>query len=108
MVLVEVGIMAIKPDDCVIKIKDLEIGFKTESDIYGSGKFAVYEPYWNNFCQHVKDTTDYKLGWDAYDKHFVKELKKFNAICKNTKNWDDRYIKFKKHSDLTFFILRWS
>lgn len=101
--------MAIKPDDCVIKIKDLEIGFDTKPDWSGRNiQVPVYEPYWNNFCQHVKDTTDYKLGWDAYDNHFVKELKKFNAIYKNTKNWDDRYIKFKKHSDLTFFVLRWS
>ena len=39
---------------------------------------------------------------------FKNELKKFNAIYKDTKKWDDRYIKFKNHSDLTMFVLRWS
>ena len=101
--------MAIKPNDCVIKIKDLEIGFDTAFDVYGRNQeVVVYEPYWANFLAHVNETTDAKLGWDAYDKHFEKELKKFNATYKNTKKWDDRYIKFKKHSDLTFFVLRWA
>lgn len=101
--------MAIKPDDCVIKIKDLVIGFETAVDWRGRNEqVSVYEPYWTNFLAHVKETTNYKLGWDAYDKHFEKELKKFNATYKNTKKWDDRYIKFKSHSDLTFFILRWA
>lgn len=101
--------MAIKPNDCVIKIKDLEIGLETVKDWDGRNKeIAIYEPYWANFLQYVKDTTDWKIGWEAHDKNFEKQLKKFNAIYKNTKKWDDRYIKFKSHSDLTFFILRWS
>ena len=101
--------MAIKPNDCVIKIKDLEIGFDTVMDWSSRNQqVVIYEPYWANFLKHVEETTNYKLGWDAYDKNFEKELKKFNATYKNTKSWDDRYIKFKKHSDLTFFVLRWS
>lgn len=100
--------MAIKPNDCVIKIKDLEIGFEIKLDYGRKQEVIVYEPYWSNFLAHVNKTTDVKLGWDAYDKHFEKELKKLNAIYKNTKKWDDRYIKFKSHSDLTFFILRWA
>lgn len=101
--------MAIKPNDCVIKIKDLEIGFDTVLDWDGRNKQVPrYESYWANFLDHVKQTTDWKSGWDAYDRNFVKELKKFNATFKQTKNYDDRYIKFKNHSDLTFFVLRWA
>ena len=101
--------MAIKPNDCIIKLKDLEIGFDSILDWDGSNKkIPVYEPYWTNFLDHVKETTDWKSGWDAYDKNFENQLKKFNATYKNTKHYDDRYIKFKKHSDLTFFVLKWS
>jgi len=101
--------MAIKPNDCIIKIKDLEIGFDTAVDWDGRIKQTpVYEPYWTNFLQHVRETTDSNLGWDAYDKNFEQQVKKFNATYKNTKKWDDRYLKFKTHSDLTFFVLRWS
>ena len=101
--------MAIKPNDCVIKIKDLEVGFETVLDWDGRNKqVPVYESYWANFLEHVKVTTEWKTGWDAYDRNFQKEVKKFNATYKQTKNYDDRYIKFNKHSDLTFFVLRWA
>ena len=101
--------MAIKPNDCIIKLKDLEIGFDTILDWDGRKKqVPQYESYWTNFLDHVKQTTDWKSGWDAYDKNFENQLKKFNATYKNTKDYDDRYIKFKKHSDLTFFVLKWS
>lgn len=102
--------MAIKPNDCVIKIEDLVIGFERSKDVYNGRvhEIPVYESYWANFLQHIKDTTDWKSGWDAYDKNFEKQLTKFNAIYKNTKKHDDRYIKFKSHSDLTFFVLKWS
>ena len=101
--------MAIKPNDCVIKIQDLVIGSETKSDWYGELKREpVYETYWANFLKHVKETTDWKSGWDAYDKNFEKQLAKFNATYKNTQKYDDRYIKFKNHSDLTFFVLRWA
>jgi hypothetical protein len=99
--------MAIKPNDCVIRLKDLEIGTET---IYYSGKnveVPVYEPYWKNFLDHISAKTDISGYW--YDPHdFEGQLAKFNATYKNTKNWDDRYIKFKSHKDLTFFVLRWS
>jgi hypothetical protein len=101
--------MAIKPNDCVIRIKDLEIGVETITDYGRSVEVPVYEKYWTNFSRHVKDTTDWKAGgWNAYDKNFEQQLAKFNATFKNTKKYDERYIKFKSHSDLTFFILRWS
>ena len=101
--------MAIKPNDCIIKLKDLEIGFDCILDWDGSNKkIPVYEPYWTNFLDHVKETTDWKSGWDAYDKNFENQLKKFNATYKNTKKYNDRYVKFNKHSDLTFFVLKWS
>jgi hypothetical protein len=101
--------MAIKPDDCVIKIEDLVIGYETVPDWDRRPKqIPVYESYWTNFLHHVKETTDYKSGWDAYDKNFERQLKKFNATYKQTKKYDDRYVKFKNHSDLTFFVLKWS
>jgi hypothetical protein len=99
--------MAIKPNDCVIRLKDLEIGTKT---IYYSGRnveVPIYEQYWKNFLDHIAAKTDISGHW--YDPHdFEKHLSKFNAIFKNTKKYDDRYIKFKSHKDLTFFVLRWS
>lgn len=101
--------MAIKPNDCVIKIKDLEVGFEVIKDWDGRNKqVPVYEPYWSKFLQHVKDTTNWQSGWDAYDRNFENQLNKFNATYKQTKKWDDRYIKFKTHADLTFFVLKWS
>jgi hypothetical protein len=101
--------MAIKPNDCVIKIEDLVVGSETVKDWRGrDGQVAVYEPYWANFLAHVKETTDYQTGWDAYDRNFEQQLAKFNATFKNTKKWDDRYVKFKSHKDLTFFVLRWA
>lgn len=101
--------MAIKPNDCVIKLKDLEVGFDIVKDWEGRPKqVPVYETYWANFLEHVKSTTDWKSEWDAYDKNFERQLLKFNAIYKQTKKWDDRYIKFKSHKDLTFFVLKWA
>lgn len=101
--------MAIRPNDCVIKLKDLEVGFETKTDWYGELKRSpVHEPYWANFLAHVKETTDWNSGWQAYDKNFEKQLAKFDATYKQTKKYDERYIKFKTHSDLTFFVLRWS
>lgn len=102
--------MAIKPNDCVIKIEDLVIGSETVRDWDGRPKTVpVYESHWTNFLQHVKDTTDWKTNtWNAYDKNFEQQLAKFNAAYKQTKKYNDRYIKFKSHSDLTFFVLRWA
>ena len=61
--------MAIKPDDCVIKIEDLVIGSETIRDWDGRPKqVPVYESYWTNFLAHVKETTEWKAEWDAYEK----------------------------------------
>ena len=101
--------MAIKPGDCIIKLKDLEVGFEVIKDWDGRNKEVPrFEPFWGNFLRHVKDTTEWKAGWDAYDKNFEQKLNEFNATYKQTKKWSDRYIKFKTHSDLTFFVLRWT
>ena len=100
--------MAIKPNDCVVRIKDLEIGVETINNAGMNVQVPVFEPYWNNFSRYVKDTTDWKSGWDAYDRNFEKQLVKFNATYKQTKNYDERYIKFKSPKDLTFFVLKWS
>ena len=101
--------MAIKPNDCVIRIEDLVIGYESIRDWDGRQKqVPVYESYWTNFLEHVKETTEWKAEWDAYDRNFERLLKKYNATYKQTKKYDDRYIKFKNHSDLTFFVLKWS
>lgn len=101
--------MAIKPNDCVIKIEDLVIGYKSTKDWSGRpAQTPVYESYWTNFLDHVNFTTNWKSGWDAYDRNFVQQLAKYNATYKQTKNHSDRYVKFKNHSDLTFFVLKWS
>lgn len=101
--------MAIKPNDCVIRIEDLVIGSETIRDWDGRPKTVpVYESYWANFLEHVKQTTDWTSEWYAYDKNFERQLKKHNATYKETKKYDDRYVKFKNHSDLTFFVLKWS
>lgn len=101
--------MAIKPNDCVVKVKDLVIGSEVIKDWDGHNqRKPVYEPYWANFLQHVERTCPQRVNMYTYNNHFVSELSKFNATMKETKKWDDRYIKFKAHSDLTFFVLRWS
>ena len=100
--------MAIKPNDCVIKLKDLVV--KTER-VVDRGQIIEkehYAKYWENFLKHVANTTDWASGWDAQNRNLKAELAKFNAIYKETKKSADRYIKFKTHKDLTMFVLRWS
>ena len=101
--------MAIKPNDCVIKIENLIIGYEPCRGQFSehTSERPVYEPYWANFLEHVERTCPQRVNMYTYDNHFVSELAKFNAVMKETKKWDDRYIKFKTHSDLTFFVLRW-
>lgn len=106
--------MAIKPDDCVIKIEDLIIGYEDALDMYGRKDIVPkYEPYWKNFCLHT-DTLKMAIKWDRtqpkdpYQKVEDDELKKYGAVFKRTKRYKDNYIKFKSHRHLTMFILRWS
>ena len=101
--------MSIKPNDCVIKLKDLVVERKRVFDQYGEiYDQENYVNYWTNFLKHVSETTDRELGWNAYDKNMSAQLAKFNAIYKETKKPEDRYIKFKTHKDLTLFVLKWS
>lgn len=100
--------MAIKPNDCVIKLKDLVVSRERVLDRGEIIEKEKYAKYWTNFLKHVNDTTDWKSGWNAHDKNMSVQLAKFNATFKQTKNWDDRYIKFKTHKDLTMFVLKWS
>lgn len=101
--------MAIKPNDCVIKIKDLIVGYHTVTTYDGRlNRIEQYAPYWEKFMKHVKDNANWKTEWDALDKSLERELTKFNATYKVTKKWDDRYIKFATHGDLTYFVLKWS
>lgn len=109
--------MAIKPDDCVIRIEDLVVGTKEVQDSWNGKTVEVdrYEKYWENFDAHVRklarevDTKDWR-DWrkTPADIVFEQELKKFHAVYKDTKNWRDRYIKFRSHKHLTMFVLRWS
>lgn len=101
--------MAIKPNDCVVKIQDLVIGTKKVPDGWG-GKVNVpeYQKFWENFTQHVDAIVKKKKLWNAHIAILEEELSKYNATYKETKNWDSRYVKFETHSDYTFFVLSWS
>lgn len=105
--------MAIKPDDCVIRIEDLVVGRKRISDWDGRPRdIPLYEKYWENFNNHVDTMSkgvkspDWRIN--PRDIIFNEELAKFGAIFKETKKWSDRYIKFKSQKHLTLFIMRWS
>lgn len=106
--------MAIKPNDCVVKLKDLVIGHELVTDVFGHTESREkFVPYWANFLQYVRSTTnwqsrDWRKACNAYDKNLNSQLSKFNAVYKQTKKWEDHYIKFNSHRDLTMFVLRWS
>ena len=105
--------MAIKPDDCVIRIEDLVVGTKEITDWDGRPRQVPrYEQYWENFCRHTDDLKT-KVKWNAHSKdpwqHVVDdELAKYGAIFKRTKQYRNNYVKFKSHKHLTMFIMRWS
>lgn len=106
--------MAIKPNDCVIRMQDLVIGQEPRHDIFGRDTTCdVYEKYWTNFCRHT-DTLKSKVNWsqpqpkDPYEKVFDDELAKYGAVFKRTKEYKGNYVKFKSHKHLTMFIMRWS
>ena len=109
--------MAIKPNDCVIKIEDLVVGTKRAIDPWNGREVEVtrYEQYWENFCQHVNelskkvDTKNWK-DWRVTPENMIyeQELAKFGAVHKETKNFSDRYIKFKSHGHLTLFVMKFS
>lgn len=105
--------MAIKPTDCIIRIKDLQIGTELSDGIFGKQTIPIYEKHWGNFLKHVRETTNWDTDfWDtdfyAYDKNFIEQLAAYNAVYKRTKKWDDSYIKFKTTGDMMLFILKWS
>lgn len=106
--------MAIKPDDCVIKIEDLVVGYENCIDQFGRNDHRPkYETYWTNFCRHT-DELKMKIKWecpqpkDPYQKVEDDELAKYGAVFKRTKEYKNNYIKFRSHKHLTMFILRWS
>lgn len=49
--------MAIKPNDCVIKFKDLVVGTKKVTDPYNGRSVEVvrYEQYWKSFRRTLKN-----------------------------------------------------
>ena len=108
--------MAIKPNDCVVKISDLVVGEEQTLDMFGRATTVPrYEQYWRNFCQHtdqLKAKVDWKKvplnGRDVYAEIENQELAKYGATFKRTKQYKENYIKFKSHKHLTAFILRWS
>lgn len=105
--------MAIKPDDCVIRIESLAVGTKEIRDWDGRlREVTLYEKYWENFLDHVgNNAKKFKpANWkvNPYDVVFAEELAKYKATYKVTKKWSERYIKFRSHKDLMLFILRWS
>ena len=108
--------MAIKPDDCIVKITDLVVGQREYLDYDGRKRMTdQYEKYWENFCRHT-DELKTKVDWstirsfnkDVYAEIEDKELAKYGAIFKRTKEHKGNYLKFKSHKHLTMFIMRWS
>lgn len=105
--------MAVKPNDCVIKINDLIIGYEDCLDMFGRKDIQPkYEQYWSNFCRHT-DTLQMSIKWngcgkDPFQKVMDDELAKYGAVFKRTKEYKGNYIKFKSHKHLTMFILRWT
>lgn len=103
--------MAIKPNDCVIRVEDLVIGTRKELDIFGKEQDVwAYEPYWENFAKHVdaKYRVRIRGQYIDYDKILNEELSKYHAVFKRTKKWRDCYVKFKDPQYFTLFVLQWS
>ena len=62
-----------------------------------------------NFLKHCKESRGLAVTRDLVPiKILNEELAKYGATFKETKKWQDRYVKFKSHKHLTMFILRWS
>ena len=105
--------MAIKPNDCVIKVNDLIIGYEDCLDMFGRKDIRPrYEPYWRNFSEHV-DKANNSVSWNGHGKNpwdqtIDIELAKYGAKLKRTKEWKGNYIKFKSHKHLMMFVLKWS
>jgi hypothetical protein len=101
-------IMAIKPDDCIIRVEDLVIGEKEYIDYDGRKHMTTqYEKYWENFCEHVDAVRKaQRANWN--DDIMNRELNKYGGLFKHTKKYKDNYIKFKSRKHLTMFVLRWS
>lgn len=108
--------MAIKPNDCIIRIHDLRTGTKMVPDIYGRDmEVPQYEKFWENFSEHVfelskkVDTKNWR-DWKTtpHSMVYAQELKKFGAVHKETKDYRDCYIKFKSHGHLTLFVMKFS
>jgi hypothetical protein len=99
--------MSIKPDDCVIYLDKLST-WEKRPDMFGRmSEQRIYPPYWQKFLKHVNKKVDWSSSFNAQEKTLKEELKKQNATYKQTKNGGE-YVKFKSHSALTMFILRWS
>lgn len=106
--------MAIKPNDCIIKVEELVIGYEDALDMFGRKSIVPkYERYWTNFCRHT-DELKKDINWgvpqptDPYQKIMDDELAKYGAVFKRTKVYKGNYIKFKSHKHLTMFVLKWS
>jgi hypothetical protein len=99
--------MAIGPDDCVIhlnKVRKLVPGrdaFGRPTDVY------QYPVYWDKFQKYASAKTDWSTGWNAEEAVIKAELKKFNAVYKQTKKGGE-YLKFRSNSDMLMFMLKWS
>jgi hypothetical protein len=99
--------MSIKPDDCVIYLDKLSTWEKRLDPFGRMSEQRIYPPYWEKFLRHANKKIDWSLGINAQQNTLKAELKKHNATYKQTKNGSE-YVKFKSHSALTMFILRWS
>jgi hypothetical protein len=104
--------MAIRSGDCVVRIRDLEIGSEEVKDVWGDHTWSItkYEPFWENFLAHVKQKIKTLNKDPIFDDDVIinQELKAYRATFKRTRRWDDSYIKFRSAADYTFFVLKWS
>lgn len=103
--------MAIRPNDCVIRVEDLITGARKELDIFGREQLVdTYQPYWENFAKHVDAKYQARIRGQHidYDKIVNEELAQYHAVFKRTKKWQNSYVKFKDPQYFTLFVLQWS
>ena len=112
-----IGSMAIKPNDCIVKISDLVVGQEEYTDYDGRKRIVDrYETYWSNFCKHIEKLRK-EFNWgelrgrghiDVWSEIENTELAKYGATLKRTKQYKGNYLKFKSHKHFTMFVMRWS
>lgn len=105
--------MAIKPSDTIIpygKLKRYEDVSPKNSNYFGHFQVVYDVEYLRNFDQYINQLVNQKVSksWDETEKVRKAVLKQYNAEYKEFSDPSKTYIKFKRESDYTFFILKFS